>query len=136
MTCATARKLDALCRQANSTQKSPTEIEFELHDWLEWTGDFGPVTADDVKFSFERVADPANTSAWAYAFDAMDKVEVTGDRTGIIHLKVPSAPFWVTTLPYYMGHIVSRKAVENAGGKFTTEVPASCRTLCDREMGA
>lgn len=107
------------------TQKSPTEIEFELHDWLEWTGGFGPVTADDVKFSFERVADPANTSAWAYAFEAMDKVEVTGERTGIIHLKAPSIPFWVTTLPYYMGHIVSRKAVEKTGGKFTTDVPAS-----------
>jgi peptide/nickel transport system substrate-binding protein len=106
-------------------QKSPTEIEFKLQDWLTWTGDFGPVTAEDVKFSFERVADPKNASAWAYAFDAMDKVEVTGDKTGIIHLKAPSAPFWVTTLPYYMGHIVCKKAVEAAGGKFTTEVPAS-----------
>lgn len=107
-------------------QISPTEIGFELHDWLEWTGGHGKVTADDVKFSFERVKDPANASAWAYAFDAMDKVEVTGERTGIIKLKAPSAPFWVTTLPYYMGHIVSKSAVEKAGGKFTTEVPASC----------
>jgi peptide/nickel transport system substrate-binding protein len=105
---------------------SPTEIGFELHDWLEWTGGFGPVTAEDVKFSFERVKDPANASAWAYAFDAMDSVEVTGERTGIIKLKAPSAPFWTTTLPYYMGRIVSKKAVEKVGGKFTTEVPASC----------
>jgi peptide/nickel transport system substrate-binding protein len=107
-------------------EKSPTEIEFELHDWLEWTGGHGKVTAEDVKFSFERVKNPDNASAWAYAFDAMDTVEVTGARTGIIRLKAPSAPFWVTTLPYYMGHIVSRSAVEKAGGKFTTEVPASC----------
>lgn len=106
-------------------QLSPTEIGFELHDWLEWTGGHGKVTAEDVKFSFERVKNPDNASAWAYAFDAMDKVEVTGERTGIIRLKAPSAPFWVTTLPYYMGHIVSQKAVEKAGGKFTTEVPAS-----------
>lgn len=106
-------------------QKSPTEIEFKLHDWLVWTGDFGPVTAEDVKYSFERVANPDNASAWAYAFDALKEVEVTGERTGIIHLKSPSAPFWVTTLPYYMGHIVCKKAVEAAGGKFTTDVPAS-----------
>ncbi|MBL0371799.1 peptide ABC transporter substrate-binding protein [Rhizobium sp. KVB221] len=105
--------------------KSPTEIEFKLQDWLTWTGDFGPVTAEDVKYSFERVADPKNASAWAYAFDALKEVEVTGERTGIIHLKAPSAPFWVTTLPYYMGHIVCKKAVEAVGGKFTTEVPAS-----------
>ncbi|MDR6756851.1 peptide/nickel transport system substrate-binding protein [Mycoplana sp. BE70] len=106
-------------------QKSPTEIEFKLHDWLVWTGDFGPVTAEDVKYSFERVANPDNASAWAYAFDALKEVEVTGERSGVIHLKSPSAPFWVTTLPYYMGHIVCKKAVEAAGGKFTTEVPAS-----------
>lgn len=106
-------------------QKSPTEIEFTLHDWLVWTGDFGPVTAEDVKFSFERVANPDNASAWAYAFDALKEVEVTGERTGVIHLKAPSAAFWVTTLPYYMGHIVCKKAVEAAGGRFTTEVPAS-----------
>ena len=106
-------------------QKSPTEIEFTLQDWLVWTGDFGPVTAEDVKFSFERVANPDNASAWAYAFDALKEVEVTGERTGIIHLKAPSAAFWVTTLPYYMGHIVCKKAVEAAGGRFTTEVPAS-----------
>jgi len=107
-------------------QISPTEIGFELNDWLEWTGGYGRVTAEDVKFSFERVKDSKNASAWAYAFDAMDHVEVTGDRTGIIKLKSPSAPFWVTTMPYYMGHIVCKKAVEKAGGKFTTEVPASC----------
>ncbi|MDH6265863.1 peptide/nickel transport system substrate-binding protein [Rhizobium sp. SG_E_25_P2] len=106
-------------------QLSPTEIGFELHDWLEWTGGYGPVTADDVKFSFERVKDPANASAWAYAFDAMDKVEVTGERTGVIKLNAPSAPFWLTTMPYYMGKIVCRKAVEKAGGKFTTEAPAT-----------
>lgn len=106
-------------------QKSPTEIEFELHDWLEWTDGFGPVTAEDVKYSFERVATPANNSPWAYAFDTMETVEVTGERTGIIRLKTPSVPFWVTTLPYYMGHIVSRKAVEKVGGKFTTEPPAT-----------
>ncbi|NVD42575.1 peptide ABC transporter substrate-binding protein [Ensifer sp. HO-A22] len=106
-------------------QKSPTEIEFELHDWLEWTDGFGPVTAEDVKYSFERVATPANNSPWAYAFDTMETVEVTGERTAIIRLKTPSVPFWVTTLPYYMGHIVSRKAVEKVGGKFTTEPPAT-----------
>lgn len=106
-------------------QKSPTEIAFELEDWLTWSDGFGPVTAEDVKYSFERVADPANASAWAYAFDALDKVEVTGERTGVIRLKSPSAPFWVTTLPYYMGHIVCKKAVEAKGGKFTTDVPAS-----------
>jgi len=111
---------------ADLTALSGSEIGFTLEDWLAWTNGFGPVTAEDVKFSFERVANPANASPWAYAFEALDRVEVSGARTGTIHLKEAYSPFWVTTLPYYMGHIVCRAAVEKAGGKFTTDVPASC----------
>lgn len=33
-----------------------TRLAFTLRDGLKWTGDFGPVTAADVKFSFERIA--------------------------------------------------------------------------------
>jgi len=104
---------------------SATAIAFTLEDWLCWTGDFGPVTAEDVKFSFERVADPAMQSPWAYGFEAMDRVEVTGTRSGIIHLKSPYQPFLRTATPWYMGHVVSHKAVLRAGGRFGTDVPAS-----------
>ncbi len=39
-----------------------THIEFTLMDGLVWTGGHGPVTADDVKYSFERMADPKTES--------------------------------------------------------------------------
>ncbi|MFO1056436.1 MAG: ABC transporter substrate-binding protein [Dongiaceae bacterium] len=107
-------------------QLDPTAIAFTLRDGLRWSGDWGPVTAEDVKFSFERVASPEMKSPWSYAFEAMDHVEVKDAKSGIIRLKQPSTPFWYTTLPYYMGHIVCKKAVEKAGGKYTTEVPATC----------
>ena len=42
---------------------------------------YGPVTAEDVKFSFERIADPAVGSPWQYAFDALDRVEVIDARS-------------------------------------------------------
>ena len=38
-------------------QKDPKTIAFTLIDGLKWSGGFGAVTADDVKFSFERIAD-------------------------------------------------------------------------------
>jgi peptide/nickel transport system substrate-binding protein len=40
-------------------QLSPTEVRFRLRPGILFTGGFGEMTADDVKFSFERIADPA-----------------------------------------------------------------------------
>jgi peptide/nickel transport system substrate-binding protein len=102
----------------------PTRIAFTLREGLTWTGGFGPVTADDVKFSFERIA--GSDSAWAYQFEKLTGVEVTGERSGILHLSAPFVPFQVIALPYYAGHIHCRAAVEAVGGRFTTEIPAQC----------
>ncbi len=101
-----------------------TRLAFTLREGLKWTGNFGAVTAADVKFSFERIA--GSESAWAYQFEKMKEVEVLDDRNGIIHLTESFAPFTVIALPYYGGHIVSQKAVEAVGGRYTTEIPAQC----------
>lgn len=103
---------------------SPTTLAFTLHQGLKWTGDHGPVTAADVKYSFERIA--GSDSAWAYQFEKLKEVEVIDDRSGVIHLTAPFKPFEVIALPYYGGHIVSKSATEAAGGSFTTEFPAQC----------
>ncbi len=107
-------------------QADPKQIRFTLIPGLKWTGGFGPVTAEDVKFSYERVANPANASPWAYQFEKLDHVEVLDERSGVIHLKEPYQPIWVVSLPYYGGHIISKAGTEKAGGKFTTEPPAMC----------
>ncbi|MCA0431787.1 MAG: ABC transporter substrate-binding protein [Proteobacteria bacterium] len=102
----------------------PQKIAFTLREGLKWNNGFGPVTAEDVKYSFERIA--GSDSAWAYQFEKLDHVEVTDARSGIIHLKQPFKPFWYIALPYYGGHIVCKAAVEKAGGSYTTEIPAQC----------
>ena len=109
--------------------KSPTEIHFTLIPGLKWTGGFGAVTAEDVKFSFERIANPATASPWAFQFEKLDKVEVVDERKGIIRLKSAYQPFFVASIPYYGGHIISKAATEKAGGKFTTEPPAQCGAM-------
>ena len=106
--------------------KDPKTIAFTLIDGLKWSKGLGPVTAEDVKFSYERIADPKLSSPWAYQFEKLDRVEVVDARSGIIHLKDPYQPIFVTSLPYYGGHIISRAGTEKAGGKFTTEPPATC----------
>ncbi len=101
-----------------------TKLAFTLREGLMWTGDYGPVTTEDVKFSFERIA--GSDSAWAYQFEKFKEVEVIDERNGIIHLTEPFAPFIVIALPYYGGHIVCKAAVEAVGGSYTTENPAEC----------
>ncbi len=103
---------------------SPTSIAFTLREGLTWTGDFGPVTTADVKYSFERIA--GSDSAWAYQFEKLREVEIIDDRNGIIHLTEAFAPFLIIALPYYGGHIVCKAAVEAVGGSYTTENPAQC----------
>jgi peptide/nickel transport system substrate-binding protein len=103
-----------------------TTVAFTLRDDIQWTGGYGPLTAHDVKFSFERMADPDAGSPWQYAWDLLDNVEVVDDLNGVIHMKEPFAPLFYTSLPWYAGQIVCKKAVEEAGGTFTTEFPAEC----------
>jgi peptide/nickel transport system substrate-binding protein len=103
----------------------PTHIRFTLRKGLMWSNGFGEMTAEDVKFSYERFKDPAVEAAYASDWDALDHVEVTGTHSGVIVLKEPFAPLWTSTLPFSSGTIVCKKAVEGIGGKINTEVPAS-----------
>ncbi|MBI1220020.1 MAG: peptide ABC transporter substrate-binding protein [Rhodobacteraceae bacterium] len=104
--------------------KDLTTLAFTLQDGLKWTGDFGPVTVADVKYSFERIA--GSDSAWAYQFEKLKEVEVVDEKSGLIHLSAPFKPFDVVAVPYYGGHLVCKAATEKAGGTFTTAFPAQC----------
>jgi peptide/nickel transport system substrate-binding protein len=111
---------------ASVTQVSDTQIDFTLREGLTWTGDYGAVTAEDVKYSFERFADPALESPYAGDWSALDRVEVKDALSGSIFLKEPFVPLWPTTLSFGSGLIMCKAAMEKAGGRFTTEPPAQC----------
>ena len=112
---------------AEIEQSDPTHITFTLKPGLAWSNGFGEVTADDVKFSYERIADPAFKAAYRTDWDFLDRVDVTGTHSGVIILKKPFVPLWSSTLPTASGMIMCRKAVEALDGrKFTLEPPASC----------
>ena len=54
----------------------------------------------------------------------LDHVEVKDPYNGTIVLKEPFAPLWTISLVRGSGSILSKKAMELVGGKFTTEPPA------------
>lgn len=100
-------------------------IKFTLKPGLMWTDGYGEVTTEDVKYSYERYLDPELDSPIIGDWAPLKEVEIVDKYSGIIHLKEPFAPIWWSTLPYSSGAIVSKKATEEAGGKFTTEPGAT-----------
>lgn len=106
-------------------QVDNTHISFTLRPGVIWSNGFGELTAEDVKYSFERVADPEMESPYAEDWVTLERVDVTDKYSGVIVLKEPSPMVWTTTLTGEGGRIVCKKAVEALPDKkFTTEPPA------------
>lgn len=53
----------------------------------------GPLTSEDVKFTFERLMDPDGGSVWASQFTPFDSVEATDERTVTFKLNQSYGPF-------------------------------------------
>lgn len=100
-----------------------THIAFELNAGIMYSGDYGEMTAEDAKYSFERIADPDLNSPYKEDWATLDHVEVTGKYTGVIVLKRPFAPLFTTTLPGVSGVILPQAAIEAAGGQFSVQPP-------------
>ncbi|MDK4743008.1 ABC transporter substrate-binding protein [Rhizobium sp. CNPSo 3464] len=101
-------------------QVSPTEIRFKLRSGLVFTDGYGELTAEDVKFSFERFIKPnAEGKPVTYAKDwsALDRVELTGSLEGRIILKHPAPALYTIALADGSGRIISKKAFEALGEK-------------------
>jgi peptide/nickel transport system substrate-binding protein len=109
-------------------QASPTVIEFTLRPGQAFTGGYGDMTAEDVKFSFERFNNPPpgqKKASYASDWGQLEAVEVTGPLSGRIVLKKPSPALWLTVLADASGCIVSRRAFEEMGDKAKTQALGS-----------
>jgi peptide/nickel transport system substrate-binding protein len=100
-------------------------VAFTLKPGIVWSNGFGEMSADDVKYSYERIANPKNESPYKDDWAVLDHVEAKDKLSGVIVLKEAFAPLWLSTLPTASGMVLCKAAVEKAGGKFTTTVPAS-----------
>lgn len=99
-------------------QVSPTLIEFTLKPNQMFTDGYGEMTAEDVKFSFERFSvAPVDGKASTYKSDwtGLTGVEVTGKYTGRIQLSQPNAALFAIALADVSGCIVCKKAVLERG---------------------
>lgn len=100
-------------------------ISFKLREGIQFQKGYGELTAEDVKYSFERAAGMIplypdatedDVSQLAGEWSHLVEVNVTGTYTGEIVLDAPSALIQTLVLPYSpSGLITSKAAVEDLG---------------------
>lgn len=73
--------------------------------------------ASDVKFTFERLIDPATKAPGAFIMGQLAKVEVVDDNTFRLVTKAPFAPI-LAHLAHTATSILNEKAVKEAGDKY------------------
>ncbi len=110
---------------AEMRQVSSTAIEFRLKPGQMFSDGYGEMTADDVKFSYERIGLPpkagAKESTYKNDWLGLAGVEVRSKYEGRIVLAQPRANIYSVVIADGSGCIVSRKAVEERGDDFATK---------------
>ncbi len=104
-------------------QASPTTIKFRLKKGIMFSNGYGEMTAEDVKYSYERILDEELKSTNTPDWGTLKEVRVDGKYEGTIIFSEPYPPAWNIALPYIVGNIISKKAWERAGGKVDTTTP-------------
>jgi peptide/nickel transport system substrate-binding protein len=97
---------------AESWTLSPegTTWTFKLKKGVQFHKGFGEVTAEDVKFSFERQINKTPGTRYGVNLDVIKSIEVVDPHTVQIVLKSYDAIFLLRMVGYQQGYIVSKKA--------------------------
>src|SRR5262245_23802567 len=105
---------------AESWTLSPdgTVWTFNLRKGVQFHKGFGELTAEDVKFSFERQINKAPGTRYGVNLDVIKSIEVVNPHTVQIALKSYDAIFLLRMVGYQQGYIVSKKAVEKFGEQY------------------
>ena len=104
------------------TQTSPTTIVFRLKPGQMFSDNYGEMTAEDVKFSYERfiLGQNGKESPYKGEWAGLKSVDVTGKYTGRIVMERPRAGLFTIALGDVAGSILSRRAVEERGLEHNT----------------
>lgn len=104
---------------AERWENSPDKLTwtFYLRKGVQFHGEYGELTADDVVFSLKRAADQKSSSFYA-DYAALDAIEAVDPYTVRIKLKQAVPAFLGLVTNYHGGLVVSRKAVEKLGEDF------------------
>lgn len=97
------------------------EYTFHLRQGAQWHGDYGEVTAADVRFSFMRHKDEAVGSSFVAEAALIQDVEVVDDYTAVVRMSEPYPGFLVEFATYRPGFIVHEQAIVDAGDRYNEQ---------------
>src|SRR5919109_4953844 len=86
---------------------------FKLKKGVQFHKGFGEMTAEDVKFSFERQIQKTPGMRYGVNLDVIKSIEILDPHTIQIALKAYDAIFLLRMVGYQQGYIVSKKAAAN-----------------------
>ncbi len=89
---------------------------FKLRQGVKFHKGFGDFSAEDVKYSYERVRAPKTASAYAGEFKNVEAIEVVDPHT--IRFKLLKPFNFLHKVAINQGHIVKQKAVEQFGDDY------------------
>ena len=109
-----------VCEGAESWEISPDARSFtvKLREGMLFHKGFGEVTAEDAKFTFDRIRNPATASQYRVFYTDVDDIQVLDKYRFRITLKRPNPTFYATGMIARGALIVSRRAVEERGQGF------------------
>lgn len=112
---------------AESWEASPDGLTYTFHlrRGVQWQRGYGEVTAEDVKFSFERLKDPELASELLSEAERIAEIRVPDPYTVEIELAAPWPDFFVQFLTYRGGFIVNEQALEDFGATYTANAVGS-----------
>ncbi len=93
-------------------------ITIKLREGMLFHQGYGEVTADDAKFTLDRIRDPATASQYRVFYQGVEEIAVLDKYRIRISLKRPDPTFHATGLIAHGSLLVSRKAVEKLGQGF------------------
>jgi len=110
-------ELEEELAESHTTNDDLTSYTFKLRDAKFHNGD--PVTAEDVKYTYERMLEPDSAATFKTELSIIDNIEVVDEKTITFNLSEPSAPFLhYTALPESV--IVSKSYTEANKGNIDT----------------
>jgi peptide/nickel transport system substrate-binding protein len=91
---------------------------FKIKKGVQFHKGFGELTAEDVKFSFERQIKRAPGTRFGVNLEVIKSIEVVDPHTVQIALKAFDPIFLLRMVGYQQGYIISKKAAEKHGDQF------------------
>jgi len=93
--------------------------------------DCSPITAADAAFTLLRIRDDEG-SLWSDSYRIIETAEAADDRTLVVNLKTPSAPF-LSTLAMPGASIISKAGLESMGEEAYAEDPVASGAFMVKE---